>query len=142
MRFFEDHAGLLTQLERHDSIIERQKQDQHEQHAFKSYLAVFVDIVMHDWPKLLALLLDIIANVKIPVGVRLPAPFTMLSVALGKRFIPAGAISQEHMQTSPAHIFSMQVIQVCKRTLRKDSRKDSLCRVKHVLQQHTLGGNG
>ncbi len=74
--------GLLTRLDRHDSKVKRQKQEQHQQHAFKSYLAVFVDVVMHDWPKLLALLLDIIANVKIPVGVSLPAPLTMLSVAL------------------------------------------------------------
>ena len=104
MRFFEDHAGLLTQLERHDSIIERQKQDQHEQHAFKSYLAVFVDIVMHDWPKLLALLLDIIANVKIPVGVGLPAPLTMLSVALDKRWdVPDSAVSQEQAQIYHLH---------------------------------------
>jgi len=95
---------LLTQLEKHDSIIEQQKQEQHEQHAFESYLAVFVNIVMHDWPKLLALLLDIIANVKIPVGVGLPAPLTMLSVALGKRWVvPDSVIRQEHMQIYHLH---------------------------------------
>ena len=93
--------GLWTQLEKHDSVIERQKQEQHEQHAFKSYLAVFVNVVMHDWPKLLTLLLDIIANVKIPVGVGLPAPLTMLNVAFGKRWgVPDSAIRQEHMQIS------------------------------------------
>ncbi len=96
--------GLLTQLEKHDSVIERQKQEQHEQHAFKSYLAVFVNVVMHDWPKLLTLLLDIIANVKIPVGVGLPAPLTMLSVALGKRWVvPDSVIRQEHMQIYHLH---------------------------------------
>ena len=84
MRCFEDQAGLVTQLDRHDSMVEQQKQEQREQHAFKPYLAVFINIVMHNWPKLLALLLDIIANVKIPVGVSLPASLTMLSLALGK----------------------------------------------------------
>ena len=74
---------------------------------------------MHDWPKLLALLLDIIANVKIPVGVGLPAPLTMLSVALNKQYDePDSAIIQEHMQISPAQICSKQVIKSVKNTVK------------------------
>jgi len=74
---------------------------------------------MHDWPKLLTLLLDIIANVKIPVGVGLPAPLTMLSVALGKRWgVPDSAIRQEHMQISMIYI-DISAAQLCSKQVIK-----------------------
>ena len=44
---------------------------------FKPYLAIFVHVVMHDRPKLLSLILDIIANVEVPVRVSLPAECTI-----------------------------------------------------------------
>ena len=40
---------------------------------FEPYLAILVHVVMHDRAKLLSLILDIIANVEVPVRVSLPA---------------------------------------------------------------------